>query len=228
MALVEGPRGIARTGNGCTSSGGCQSGADILTVEFVLTAATPWLWTDPVPVLDVPVPSDDGTQCITWCVHTPVNAVCMELGETCPPGSVSVELTDAACDVAWPDQDTLDLPCGGACRLAACPDMDALCGDPTCRTPTPPVAPPPETCFCNAIAVNTEAYELDRTGWPRWFGAAPIITVEAGSQDLRRVTVTVYERREEHEGMSCEEVAEAERCQPHSVFHIAYVPAAER
>jgi hypothetical protein len=230
VALAEGPRVIGRTGTGCTGRGGCSTGADILTVEFVLTAATPWMWTDPVPVLEAAVPTDDGSECIVWCVHRnpldPYDPVCMVLGDSCPPGAVSVELTDAACgDVVWPDRDELDLPCDKACRLAACPDLDSMCNDPGCNTPSPPAPPPPQTCFCTALAVNSEWYELDLTSWPRWFGAAPVITVRAGSKDLRRVTVTVYERLSEHEGMTCEEVAEMERCSPLAVFNVAYVPA---
>lgn len=230
VALVDGPRVIARNGTGCSGRGGCSTGADLLTVEFVLTAATPWAWTDPVPVLDVEVPTDDGTECITWCVHRSINdpyePVCVELGDSCPPGAVALEFTDAAsCDLTWPDRESLNLPCDATCRLAACPDMDSLCGDPSCRTPAPPTALPPQTCFCKAIAVNSATYELDLSALPGWFGAAPLITVEAGSSDLRRLTITLYERRQEHEGLSCEEVAEAERCSPHSVFEVAYVPA---
>ncbi|GAA2945951.1 MULTISPECIES: hypothetical protein [Streptomyces] len=229
VALVDGPRVVARHGTGCTGSGGCTVGADILTVEFVLTAASPWMWTDPVPVLEVPVPLDESDDCITWCVHpspgTPGLPVCVELTDSCPPGSVAAVLTDAACDLPWPERESLELPCDQPCRLAACPDMDALCSDPSCRTPAPPVAPPPATCFCSAIAVTEEAYELDLSSWPAWFGAVPIITVEAGSQDLRRVTVTLFERRDKHEGMTCREVAVAERCSPHSQFEISYVPA---
>ncbi|MFI0827305.1 hypothetical protein ACH4Q7_22935 [Streptomyces roseolus] len=234
VALVEGPTVVARHGNGCTTGGTCgASGADVLTVEFVLTAATPWMWTDPVPVLDAPVPTDDGTECVVWCVHRnpldPYDPVCLEASETaCAPGAVAVELGDGTCapgGVVWPDRDELNLPCDKTCRLAECPDEAAACADPACRTPTPPVAPPPQTCFCSALAVNQEWHELDLTSWPRWFGAVPVITVQAGSQDLRRVTVTFYERSPEYEGLSCEEVAEEERCSPHSVFEIAYVPA---
>ncbi|MFD4314978.1 hypothetical protein [Streptomyces sp. NPDC058548] len=233
VALVQGPNVPARHGDGCSTGGSCgAAGADVLTVEFVLTAATPWLWTDPVIVLDAPAPFDDGTECITWCVHRnpldPIDPVCMELGESCPPGAVSVEMAEGTCAdgaVAWLDRDELNLPCDKACRLKSCPDTSAQCSDPTCRTPTPPVAPPPETCFCNAIAVNEEWHELDLSTWPRWFGATPIITVSAGSQDLRRLTITFYERRPEHAGLTCEEVTELERCAPHSVFEVAYVPA---
>ncbi|MFG2404286.1 hypothetical protein ACGFR8_08080 [Streptomyces brevispora] len=228
VALVDGPRVIARAGTGCAGRGGCSTGADILTVEFVLTAATPWAWGDPVPVLDVEVPTDDGTECITWCVHRsiddPYDPVCVEAGDSCPPGAVAVELTDAVCDLPWPDRESLGLVCDRTCRLKVCPDMDALCGDPGCSIPTPPVAPPPQTCFCSALAVNSAMYELYLNDRPGRFGAVPVITVEAGNKVLRHLTITFFERRMEHDGMSCEEVAEMERCAPHSVFEVAYVP----
>lgn len=231
VALTDGPRVVARAGDGCTGDlGGCQLGADMLTVEVVLTATRPWAWSDPVPVLDVPVPSDDGTECITWCVHTTpdVPLVCLELtDEDCPAGAVTAEETEADCApgaVAWPVDEDGDEPCERACRHAACPDPGAACADPSCETPTPPVPPQPETCWCSALAVNAEAYELDLTGWPR-SAAVPIITATAGAQDLRRVTVTFYERGPEHDGMTCEEVAEAERCNPHSTYEIGFVPS---
>lgn len=231
VALVSGPTVIARSGSGCSGSGGCQTNADILTVEFVLTAATPWMWTDPVPVLDAPVPTDDGTECITWCIHDPdapppAPAVCLVPGDACPPGAVVAETTDAVCDLAWPVLEVHPIaPCDKTCRLAECADEDASCADPLCRTPTPPVPPPPETCFCHALAVNQEWHELDLSAWPAWFGAAPMIEVYAGSKDLRRVTITLYERTQDMDGLTCEEVAEAARCSPHSVYEIAYVRA---
>ncbi|MFJ1695650.1 hypothetical protein ACIOHC_10945 [Streptomyces sp. NPDC088252] len=230
VALVDGPRVIDRNGDGCTGSGACQSGADILTVEFVLTAGTPWLWADPVPVITAPLRGDDG-ECITWCIHggpsVPLPPVCIEPGDaSCAPGTVAVELVDtAACEVVWPANEPVRDPCAATCRLAACPDPQALCDDPTCRTPTPPRLPPPETCFRHALAVNTETYELDLSTWPRWFGAVPVIEVSAGSSDLRRATVTIYERTLEHEGLSCEEVVDLERCNPHSTYEIGFVAA---
>ncbi|MFB1047771.1 hypothetical protein [Streptomyces chrestomyceticus] len=42
VALIEGPRVVARKGNGRGGSGGCPgTDADLPTVEFVLTAETP-------------------------------------------------------------------------------------------------------------------------------------------------------------------------------------------
>ncbi|MFB6872300.1 hypothetical protein [Streptomyces sp. NPDC056323] len=231
VALVDGPRVIDRNGDGCTGSGACQNGADLLTVEFVLVAGTPWLWADPVPVIIAPVPNDDG-ECVTWCIHRgpegPPPPVCIEItpdAPQCGPGTVTAELTEAACEVAWPETEPVPDPCDATCPLAACPDPEPLCADSTCRTPTPPQLPPPTTCFRHALAVNTETYGLDLTSWPRWFGAVPIIKVSAGSSDLRRVTITLYERTLEHQGMTCDELVELERCNPHSTYEIGYVAA---
>lgn len=230
VALVDGPRETARHGDGCSGSGGCQIGADIVQVEFILTAGKPWLWRDPVPVLDVAVPTDDGTECIVWCVHTPgaprpPKPVCLEPSdEACPPGAVPVEFTegDATCGVVWSDE-PVEPPCE-TCRLAPCPSAEELCTDDRCQTPTPPVPPPPETCWCRALAVNAEVYELDLSDWPRWFGSVPVIEVRAGSQTLRRVTITFFERTAAHEGMTCEQVVQQERCAPAAVYEVGYVP----
>lgn len=188
VALVEGPTVTARTGDGCRA-GECQSGADILTVEFVLSAGTPWLWADTSPVLEAPPPMDDEGDCVQWCLHG--------------------------------DEDG----CDGPCRLAECPDPTAACADPTCRPPAPPVPTMPDTCYCLPLAVERDCYEVDLTGRPGWSSDAPMFTVRAGSQDLRNVTLTLYERSPNHEDLSCDEIADLERCRPHSVYHVRFVPA---
>lgn len=188
VALVDGPTVTARSGDGCVA-GQCSVGADILTVEFTLVAATPWAWTDPVPLLDVAAPTDDGTECITWCLHDS------------------------------------PAPCTGLCRLAACPDPLAACSDPTCLPPAPPVPTAPETCFCLPLAANRECYDLDLSGRPAWSTDAPMITVRAGSRDLRRLTISFYERTALDTALSCEEIADRDRCAPHSVYTVGYVPA---
>ncbi|NED90489.1 hypothetical protein G3I76_61725, partial [Streptomyces sp. SID11233] len=130
----------------------------------------------------------------------------------CAPGTVRVEAaegdgSEVDCSVVWLDDSLTERPCA-TCRLAECPDERDVCGDPSCTTPTPPVPPPPETCFRRALAVNSQAYELDLGDWPRWFGAVPLIEVHAGSRELRRVTVSFFERSATHEGMTCAQVAE--------------------
>ncbi|MFI2300184.1 hypothetical protein ACH5AL_15275 [Actinacidiphila glaucinigra] len=190
VALVDGPNVVARSGTGC-ATGDCQSGADIITVEFVLTAAMPWLWTDTTPVLEVAPPGDDSTDCIDWCVHAPDG-----------PG------------------------CDGPCRFAPCPDPTAACADPRCAPPPPPTPTlPSETCYCLPVAVERECYDLDLTDRPAWSTDAPMITVRAGSSDLRNLTLEIFERAAGDEALTPGEVADLYRCTPYSAFHVTYVPA---
>ncbi|WP_406321875.1 hypothetical protein [Streptomyces sp. NBC_00519] len=190
VALVEGPTVVSRAGTGCVN-GACQSGADILTVEFVLTAATPWLWTDPTAVLAVAPPTDDSTDCITWCLHQP-------------------------------DGDE----CDGPCRFASCPDPTAACTDPRCLAPAPPTPTlPDDTCYCLPLAVERDCYDLDLTNRPAWSVDVPLITVRAGSTDLRNLTIEIFERSPNDADLSCDELADLSRCSPHSVYHVAFVPA---
>lgn len=192
VALTDGPRVIARTGDGCTT-GTCSSGADLLTVEFVLTAATPWLWTDPVPVMDLALPGapveDDCA--IRWCVHRP--------GDTAP--------------------------CEGNCRNAPCVPAGSLCADPACLPPAPPVPTAPDTCYCLPVTVESACHEVDLSHRPGASDDVPVIRVRAGSEDLHRVTLTFYERSEADAGVPCDDLAWRDRCEPHSVYHIGYVPA---
>lgn len=116
----------------------------------------------------------------------------------------------------------------GTCRLAACTDPQAACRDPGCLTPSPPTPPQPAGCWCEPLAVETECHDLDVTDRPGCFPAAPVITVEAGSEPLRRAQIVIYQRQEGDEGLSCEDLAELHRCNPHSVYSIGWVPAGGR
>ncbi|MEU0059076.1 hypothetical protein [Streptomyces sp. NPDC006334] len=194
VALVAGPTVTARNGDGSCMAGQCSRGADIISVEFVLTAATPWAWTDEMPVLSVSLPADDGSECVTWCLHTGSGG--------------SGECADDA-----------------ACRLADCPDVAAACADPACSPPSPPQPSVPSSCFCEALAVNRECYDLDLSDRPAWSSDVPMITVFAGSEDLRRLTITLYERTQADEGLSCGEIADKERCDPLATFEIGFLPA---
>ncbi|MGW4731846.1 hypothetical protein ACWEQC_22230 [Streptomyces shenzhenensis] len=188
VALVDGPTPTARHGNGCTR-GACSNGADVVTVEFVLSAATPWLYTDTVPILEVAPPLDTSTGCVTWCLHGSEDG------------------------------------CGGTCRLAACPDPTEACADPLCRPPAPPVPNMPDTCFCLPLAVERECYEVDLTGRPAWSVDVPVITIRAEDQDIRNLILTFYQRSAGDEDLTCEEMADLNRCTPHSQYVVRYVPA---
>lgn len=67
-SLVSGPTVTRRRAGGDCRSGNC-SGGELIEVEFVLVAATPWAWTDPMPMLEVDVPLADNGTCIDWCVQ---------------------------------------------------------------------------------------------------------------------------------------------------------------
>lgn len=189
VAVVDGPHVIDRVGDGCQTDGDCAAGADAITVEFTLTAAVPWRWTRPVPVLFSGWPIDPSADCVQWCVHD----------------------QDVGCD---------------SCRLASCDQPGHVCADPHCSSPAPPGPPPARTCHCVPIAAVVEAWEIDLEDRPDWFLTVPMITVEAGSEALRRASISFYRRRSpDHDGMSCVEVAEAQRCDPHAVFHIGFLPA---
>lgn len=183
VALTQGPTVTRRAGDGC--QGGCT--ADVMFVEFILTAAEPWMWSPAVEVLEEFVPTDDGADCVTWTV--------VAEGEGCG--------TEEAC-----------------CRLATC-DTGTDCADPECATPTPPTVASPTSCFCLPIAVNRTCHSIDTSEVPASFDALPIITVNAGYSDLRRLTISFYE----NDGSDCCTVADASRCDPVAVYHVGYIPA---
>lgn len=68
-ALVSGPTVLDRRGTGSCARGSCGGGGDIIQVEFVLVAASPWAWSEPVPLLDVGLPIGGTGDCIDWCVR---------------------------------------------------------------------------------------------------------------------------------------------------------------
>lgn len=226
VALVDGPNVVSRTGSGCTS-GECSTGADVVTVEFVLTAGSPWLWTDPIPVMEVAPPADESDECVTWCIHgVPPDTYCLEVADDdCPPGTLSAPVSEGD-ECAWPvHEEEPEIPCTGPCRLAPCEDPTAACADPSCMPPAPPMPTAPDTCFCLPLAVERECYDMDLTDRPGWSVDVPMITIRAGSDELRNVSISFYERSDGDDDLTCGQIADRERCNPHSVYHVAYVPA---
>lgn len=229
VALVEGPRVIERQGNGCGSGTCAATGADILTVEFILTAGSPWLWTDPFPIVEMVPPRDDSDTCITWCLPggaTSSDSLCVDVSEgSCDSGAVQAAVTDGACagGVAWTVHETT---CEDGCRFKPCEEESDQLVSPYCPVPAPPVPTSSlETCYCLPLADERQCCNIDLSECPAWSVDALQIIVRAGSSEIRNLTVAIYERLPGHETMTCEEVADDQRCDPLTSFTIGYVPA---
>lgn len=193
VALTSGPTVVARHSDGPCSTGKC-SGNEVVTVEFVLTAGSPWAWTDTVPIIEVDLPGDDSNDCVTWCL--PVF------------------------DEPFPAE------CGGPCPYAACVPSDALCDDPRNVAPDPPEVELPVTAFCLGLATERDCYNVRLEDRPGWSEDALMILLKAGDTPLRNVRITFYEKNlAQIDTMTCQEVADANRCNQYMEFNIMYVPA---
>ena len=190
-ALVSGPTVLDRQGTGSCARGSCGGGGDIIQVEFVLVAASPWAWTDPIPLLEVGLPIGGSGDCIDWCVRG----------------------GDAADDCDASD-----------CSFAPCDDATDACADPRNPMPRPPQPSIPTASFCIPIAPERDCYTIDLSDRPQWSSDVPMITVLAGSEELRNVRISFYERPTDTT-LTCEETADASRCDPLNDFVITYIPA---
>ncbi|MER6632334.1 hypothetical protein ABT301_29640 [Streptomyces sp. NPDC000987] len=193
VALTSGPKVTGGIGDGSCGGGNCSIGADIIQVEWTMTAASPFAYTDALELLEVALPTDSDGECIEWCIHEP----------------------------GWPDW----FPQCTDCRLKPCRDSQDGCADPNCAGVAPPVPSAPVTCFCEALSVNSAAYAIDLSGRPGWMDDVPLVSVYAGSSDLRRLTVSLFQKTSADEGLTCEEIAEKKRCEPYAQWTISYAPA---
>lgn len=219
-ALVSGPTEVSRQGTGSCARGNC-AGGDLVTVEFVLVAATPWAWTDPTPLLDVPWPAAGTGDCVDWCfpAATATDCVLWDLSGTgACAGMWELDAGFWCIDVLTAD------PCPGElCLHADCEAATDPCADPLRPVVAPPQPSAPSAPFCTPLAPETACYTIDLSMRPTWSTDVPIITVTAGSTELRNVRVTFYERPT-GTTLTCEEIAEANRCAPANDFYITYVP----
>lgn len=192
VALVSGPTVVERTGTGSCQRGNCGAAGDIIQVEFVLVAASPWAWTDPTPLLDVVPPIGGDGDCINWCF----------------PDSHRMDGHD--CDPS-------------ECLFKNCDRLDE-CADPNNQVPRPPQPTVPTASFCIPLAPEEDCYSIDLTTRPRWSSDVPMITVLAGSTALRNVRIVFYERPT-GTTLTCDQIADANRCAPQNSFYITFIPA---
>lgn len=194
VALMSGPTVTNRVGNGGSCAAGtCGANGDILEVEFVLTAATPWPWTDTTPLLDVGWPIGGSGACIQWCL------------------SHAVGDNDPVC-------------VAGECQHAACTNTADTCADPQRPILAPPQPTAPDPSFCIPIASERACYTVDLSTRPQWSNDVPMITVTAGSKELRNVQISIYEKQT-GTAQTCDQIADAQRCAPLNEFYISYIPA---
>lgn len=190
-ALVSGPTVIKRDGTGQCASGGCGAGGDIITVEFVLVAATPWAWTDVTDLLSVPFPDTGSSPCIDWCLRDPVT-------------------NTGDCDAS-------------ECLFGDC-SMTDTCPDPNNPVPSPPQPTIPPASFCVSLGSERDCYDIDLSTRPQWGTDVPVITLYAGSSELRNIRVLLFEKPV-GTTLTCDQIADNNRCTPHSEFVVTYLQA---
>lgn len=192
-ALVSGPTVLDRTGTGSCARGNCSVAGDIIQVEFVLVAASPWAWAETIPLLDVDLPIGGTGDCIDWCLSN------RGPGQThgCAPSE---------------------------CQFADCDAASDACADPRSPVPAPPQPTAPQASFCVPLATQRDCYTIDLTNRPQWSNDVPMVTLTAGSSDLRNVRITFYEKQDDTT-LDCDEIADANRCAPQNDFVITFIPA---
>src|SRR5262249_7639315 len=67
-------------------------------------------------------------------------------------------------------------------------------------------------------------YDIDLSGRPAWSSDAMMITVRAGSSSLRNVRILMF-AKPAGTLMSCDAIADTNRCNPVAEFVITYIPA---
>jgi hypothetical protein len=220
-ALVSGPTVTARVGTGgACSRGTCGMNGDIIQVEFILTAASPTPWTDPIPLLDVGWPIGGSGDCVDWCLQNLDPMDCYEWDFT----------NSGACvwDTTGPN------PCLDIVEDPTCPQTDCAhapcvsgadkCADPLVQVMAPPVPTAPTSPFCIPLAPERACYSIDLSTRPEWAVDVPIITITAGVTDLRNVGITLY-GKPSGTPLTCDQIADQNRCNPLTDFFVSFIPA---
>lgn len=120
--------------------------------------------------------------------------------------------------------DTDPVCVAGECQHAPCKAAVDACADPTRPVPAPPSPSIPDAGFCVPIASERACYTIDLSTRPQWSSDVPVITVLAGLTELRNVEIAIYERQT-GTTQTCEQIADAQRCDPLNYFFITYIPA---
>jgi hypothetical protein len=110
-----------------------------------------------------------------------------------PPVAVA---TDVLFDVANPSACVTwyPVPAGGTCPADTdpCADPGDCLVDPACPAAAPPPQPPAPTnpCICTPLATVQACATIPTASIPEWAEGEAIVTIKAGSADLRQIRMT--------------------------------------
>lgn len=194
-ALVSGPTETGRVGTG----GGCARGTCGVAGDIIQVEF--------VLVAGAPWPWTDPTELLSVGLPIGGSGDCVDWCVT-----VGDPVTDPVCGL------------GEDCLHASCSITVDTCVDPLNPIPAPPVPSQPDAGFCIPLAPERACYTLDLSTRPAWASDVPIITIAAGSTALRNVRITLYERPDTTP-LTCDQIAEADRCDPADDFYITFIPA---
>lgn len=222
-ALVSGPTVTARVGSGGSCArGNCGANGDIIQVEFIVTAANPTPWTAPTPLLDVGLPIGGTGACVEWCLANVDPNKCVEW-DTSGSGGCVWDFSGPNPCLDVPDQ----VQCQpGDCIHAECTSAgsSSACADPLNPVATPPQPTAPSSPFCIPLAPERACYTVDLSSRPEWSSDVPVMTLTAGLTDLRNVGITFFEKPN-GTTLTCDQIADANRCNPAAEFFVTYIPA---
>ena len=116
----------------------------------------------------------------------------------------------------------------GDCDASECLFGDCAaavdCGDPLQAIPAPPQPTAPQATFCAPIGTARDCYSIDLTFRPEYSTDVPVITVSAGSSDLRNVRLLLFAKPADSP-LNCDAYADANRCNAIGEFVITYLQA---
>lgn len=106
-----------------------------------------------------------------------------------------------------------------------CTDVMPCATDPECPRPAVPEVPqaPIDPCYpTDDFEAYRQIVSVDGLSVPSWLDLVPVITINAGSSDLRNVTVRFYNNPL---GLSCDDLITVDPCQACTDITVLFVPS---
>lgn len=106
-----------------------------------------------------------------------------------------------------------------------CPQITPCADDPLCPRPEIPEVPvaPIDACYpTEDFSAHRHLASISGLSVPSWLELVPVVTINAGSADLRNVVVRFYQNPL---GLSCEDVEAVDPCSACTDITVLYVPS---